>query len=166
MAFRNFKSPSSPHKIIVPPQGVPCVGPNRAARQKGNPMIVDPSKFNLALKIHNSQTVELALFEALLAYAEGMPVIITVNDDEYLMHGKETCELIAAGENAIEAKVIRLVGDANEIAQAFNAEDCDWPELLEAGRRNFMQGRHANESYITWLKHEITKRGGAASSAA
>ncbi len=124
---------------------------------------IDPStRYNLRLNIPDGQTVELALFQALLLYAEGVAVIILVNDD-YLMHGRETCELIV-GPPAIEgikARVMHLKGDTEAIHDAFNAEDCDWPEMLGAARKIFMErGEAQNESYVAWLKHEIRKRGG------
>ena len=125
-----------------------------------------PSQFRLKLEIPYGETVELVLFEALLCYANGMHVIITVNG-EYLMHGRETCELIAANPKnpGIKGKVFYLEGNVDQISRAFNAEDCDWPELLEAARENFMNDSQPSESYVDWLKYEITKRGGEAMAA-
>jgi hypothetical protein len=125
---------------------------------------VNPSTFRLELKIPDGQAVELALFQTLLSYAEGAPTVILVNGGEYLMHGHETLKAAAEGAG-VESKVIYLEGDAEEISRAFNAEDCHWPELLEAGRQNFVEGSPHNESYVAWLEYEIERRGGDAKAA-
>jgi hypothetical protein len=123
----------------------------------------DPSRIRLELRIPGGEVVELALFRALLSYAEGMPVIVVVGngDNEWLLHGRETCQMIAQLDGAsITGKVIRLEGDSDAIGCAVLDEACDWPEMLEAARQNFMKGSPRNESYIAWLKREIAKRGG------
>jgi hypothetical protein len=120
---------------------------------------MDPSRLRLELKIPDGQTVELALFQALLSYEEGVPPVIFVNGE--LMHGTETLKAHAAiaGGATLKVKVIHLTGDAQEISRAFNAEDCDWPEMLEAVRSaQTAEGFEPNVSYIAWLKYEIAKR--------
>ena len=134
---------------------------------RGEPMYIgagymNPSlEFRLDLKIRDREEVELALFMALLSYEEGMTVLIVLNDG-YIMHGSETLKQIAAGGEDKPAKIIYLEGDVGEISRAFNADDCDWPELLEVGRRNLVDGSPRNESYVSWLRHEIAKREAAA----
>lgn len=113
----------------------------------------------LRIRIPDGQVLESALFEALLSYTEGLPPVIIVNGD-YLLHGRETVESAALGgvKHTTKVTVIHLTGDADEIGRAFNAQDCDWPELLEAGRRCYVEASPPNRSYIAWLKHEIAKR--------
>lgn len=149
------------------------VHPGDFEQLKGEPMYlgpgyVNPSQFRLKLKICDGEKVELALYMALLSYEEGMPAVVVLNNG-YILHGRKTLEQVAADRSAIEgklAKIIYLEGDAEEISRAFNTDDCDWPEMLEAGRRNFVDGAPGNESYVTWLRHEIANRGGDTKDAA
>src|ERR1700722_4356556 len=124
------------------------------------PAYVNPSQFRLDLRIPGGVTLELALFQALLSYAEGMPALVFLND--YLVHGRETVQQAQAAGSTVRAKIIRLQSDntkeLHRAFNAFNADDCDWPELLEAVRRNFTAGSLASKSYVAWLKHEIAKR--------
>jgi len=135
------------------------------------PGYVDPSQFRLELKIQDGKVLELALFEALLSYAEGMPALVVLNKS-FILHGAETLDLVAAGGSAIEgkhAKIIHLKGDAgdkDEIVDALDEDACDWDELLESGRRTFMDGAQCSESYVAWLKQEIAKRVGDGKTAA
>ena len=139
------------------------VHPGDLEQLEGEPMYigagyVNPSlEFRLDLKIRDGEKVELALFMALLSYEEGIPALIVLNDG-YVMHGSETLKQIAAGGDDKPAKIIYLEGDVGEIGRAFNADDCDWPELLEIGRRNLVDGSPRNGSYVAWLRHEIAKR--------
>jgi hypothetical protein len=118
---------------------------------------VQPLGFKLRLEVPDGQKVELALFTALLHYAEGMPVVVMVKPG-LMLHGYETMRFIADTGIALKVAMIYVAGDREVIRSAFKAEDCGWPEVLEAARINFVQGRSPNESYVAWIKHEIAKR--------
>jgi hypothetical protein len=123
---------------------------------------VSQTKFlNLDLKVAEGRTAEYALFTALLSYEEGVFPIIILSDGAVL-HGRQTLEahaLMPEGSK-LDAKVIHVaVGDPEEIGRAFNAEECDWPEMIEAARQSFVDGgKAADESYVEWLRHEIAER--------
>jgi hypothetical protein len=129
---------------------------------------VDPALYHLELKIRDGETVELVLFEALLSYEQGVAPVIVLNDT-HLLHGRETVDHLAANEGpAIRAELVKLEVDGEafeEISSAYNAEDCDWLEMLEGARRNFMAGARGSESYVAWLKREIAMRGGETAAA-
>ena len=76
-------------------------------------------------------STNLSLDHAVRAYAEGHPVIIFENGGG-LIHGQETLEVIRATGIQLACVTIRGVplDDWN---------NSDWPEMLEAARRVFMQ---------------------------
>ena len=123
------------------------------------PRYVTPSMLNIELKIPGGRTAELALFRALLSYEEGLPALIVLGDGA-ILHGGESLEAGATTPEGFKGNVFFLAGnDTDEIVRAFNEPDCDWPEMLEVGRQNFMErGKPPSKSYVAWLKHEIAKR--------
>ena len=87
---------------------------------------------------------ERKLFLALQAYAEGYPVLI-FSDEGVLLHGEETCRAIVDTGVSIDAK------DVEDIPKV-EFEATDWPDMLEAARRMFMEGASLDPEYEAWVK--------------
>jgi hypothetical protein len=92
----------------------------------------------------NDSVSERNLFRALLAYAEGSPVVV-FDDKGYLLHGEETLKGAVAAEATLQSLIVTCIPK-----KEFEASD--WPELLEAARQNFMHGEKLQPSYLQWVK--------------
>lgn len=94
-----------------------------------------------------SKELAKALLHPVLAYCEGSPVVV-LDENSAVLHGEQTLKTIIDIGCAQKALIISGI-DGNEF------EATDWPEFLEAGRRNFMAGKPANAGFICWVKQSM-----------
>jgi predicted RNA binding protein YcfA (HicA-like mRNA interferase family) len=120
------------------------------------PMFVSPSKFRLELEVPDGREAELALFYALISYAEGTPAVIFLSDGS-LIHGNETLKAARDGTDPeATCTMITLDGDADEMFRVLS--DSDWPELLEAARQNCADALRPSDDFLDWVRQEIEIR--------
>jgi len=74
----------------------------------------------------------LNLDAAVEAYSRGVPVIVLSTDDKYLLHGRETADMVAQLGTTMKCLMIHDVS-----GEDWN--NSDWLEVLEAARRVFME---------------------------
>src|SRR2546430_2243272 len=86
---------------------------------------------------------ERGLMLALKAYAEGHPVVV-FSTEGALLHGEETCRAIVDAGVTLDATAV-------EDIPKVEFEATDWPEMLEAARRMFMEGASLDPEYEAWV---------------
>lgn len=89
------------------------------------------------------------LFGALLTYIQGRPVII-FGTDGLILHGEENAKNIAALKGIADDMNILCCCVYGIDPQEFFASD--WAEIMEAARRNWMQGETFGQSFINFVK--------------
>ena len=86
---------------------------------------------------HNSE-IDSILGEAVAAYKYGCPVVV-LSEENDLLHGEETLKTIKDLGLSLKCRIFKGVP-----LKYWN--DTDWPEILEAARLVFMQGKFPNAS--------------------
>jgi hypothetical protein len=90
---------------------------------------------------------EKALFAALLAYIEGMPVVVFA-PNKAILHGEETLKGIIAANVPISCFTVTGI-----IPELFNASD--WPDMLESAYQVFIRGGTFGDSFVQFVKDGI-----------